>query len=54
MNTVKPRRVKACLSVGPVVAGESYTMTKIVDGRYWIDVDGIALSYPLSYFYYIR
>jgi hypothetical protein len=49
----KGRRVKAIKTVGPIRKHEIYPLIEIKGGRYTVDVDGIPMSYPLSYFFYM-
>jgi hypothetical protein len=47
------RRVKARKEIGQIKVGEIYPLLELKAGRYWVDVRGITLSYPLDYFFYL-
>lgn len=48
----KVKHIKAIKTVGPIREGERYPLIELVGDRYTVDVGGVLLSYPVSYFYY--
>lgn len=48
----KQKKLRAVRSIGPLRKGVSYPLIELVGDRYTMDINGVHLSYPVSYFYY--